>query len=528
MPIFVILVSLPWHRRVTCMVEASAGTKRRGVDRSDDAERARQRQTQQTLKRWRLCGWPRHESSNSPGSGNWETLSVDCKMLKSVKKCLDKRLAAPASADADSQGGMQALGGDVKAEGCAEHPCSPEGATFETQNLAGAVRMQSETDCSSVREGEEDKARPSAIGDASMLELSQLAGKILSDIAAEEERRQRAEQLRLMAEAEAKRKQERIRRQLGDAAVSSTNIISDRPERRARTVVNYAVIDKKAERELRRYVNYTEFGKGKNPFGDSGDESDDDSRRQRKRVTRVAALAPEPVAQESRADRLRRRAGVEDESAGSSSRPRRAAALASSYGERRESSRGSDKDEWVSGESEGEDEKEHGRKPGIDDADLHEDEMEEEEDQEENGAEQARCHGAKGSAFAATLNGTGAQQSMEQDAGDDASPRKRRRIVEEEEEEGEAMDAGEHSARGGARPCDKDEKGAQVPAAGQSQSVWVRDSSDPAAIKALIRGRERRSWVGCRVRKFFPQHGCWPCPFGCRLLVPDPLACCPL
>ena len=505
------------------MVEALARTKRTCLDRIDDAERERQRQTQQTLKRWRLCGWPRHESSNAPGSGNWETLSVDCKMLKSVKKCLDMRLAAPASAGADSQGGMLALGGDATAQGCAEQGGSSEGATVETQNLTEAVRVPSETDCSTVKGKEEDKDPPSAIGDTWLVELSQFAGKVLSDIAAEEERRQRAEQLRLMAEAEARRKQERIRRQLGDAAVSSTNIISDRPERRSRTVVNYAEIEKKAERELRRYVNYTEFGKGKNPFEDSNDESDDDSRRRRKRVTRGAAPAPEPAAQESRADRLLRRAGIVDESAGGSSRPRRAAALASSYGERRVSSSDSDKDEWVSGESEGEEEKEHGRKPGIDDSDLDEDEMEEEGEHEENGAERARGHGARGSAFASNSNGKGAQESKEQDAGEDASPRKRRRIVEEEEDEDE-VDAGEHSARSGALSCGDDEKGSQVPAASQCQSGRVRDSSDPAAIAALIRHRERLSWVGWRVRKFFPQHGCRPCSFGCRLLPHDFLA----
>ena len=51
---------------------------------------------------------------------------------------------------------------------------------------------------------------------------------------------------------QAERKRERIRRQLGDAAVSSSNILGggDR-ERRARKVVNYAEAEKAVDRQLR-------------------------------------------------------------------------------------------------------------------------------------------------------------------------------------------------------------------------------------------------------------------------------------
>ena len=77
-----------------------------------------------------------------------------------------------------------------------------------------------------------------------------------------------------------------MRRQLGDAAVSSSNIISggDRPERRVRKVVNYAEADKEVDRQIRRHVNYVEFGKGKGNVSDS-----DDDQPRRKRVTRGPA-----------------------------------------------------------------------------------------------------------------------------------------------------------------------------------------------------------------------------------------------
>lgn len=57
---------------------------------------------------------------------------------------------------------------------------------------------------------------------------------------------------------QAARKRERIRRQLGDAAVSSNNIIGDSGlGRRARNVVNYADAERAADRQLRKYSYFT-------------------------------------------------------------------------------------------------------------------------------------------------------------------------------------------------------------------------------------------------------------------------------
>ena len=472
----------------------------------NDAEKARQKQTEQTLRRWRLCRWPRHDhaGANAPGSGSWETLSVDCKMLKCVKSCLDTGcLGAPTPVSPGTNVKTEEYeecqeDGCVRSQGVGEQECSSEGASDKPQ--ATPV-------CAETQGGKNEKLGCGRIGREPLAALSQLAGKVLSDVAAEEERRQRAEQLRLLAEAEAKRKQDRIRRQLGDAAVSSSNIISERPERRARNVVNYAEADREAERQLRRYVNYTEFGKGKSPFIDNS-SSDDESRPRRKRVTRESRAAPPP--QESRADRLRRRGGaVDEDEASGSSRPKRAAAMASSYGQRRLSSSDSGNEEWVSGESDGDGEQD------ADGSDVGEDDVEEEgnekcldehdaHDEVRNDAS-ASSTGRVGSDLASNKD----EKSLAGPDEEDHSPRKRRKIVDDEEEDENygreaAGREGEHERS--AIAVD-DQSGALDRNEAHEKDLRVRNSSDPAAIAALVKGRERASWVGKSVRKHFRQHG---------------------
>lgn len=227
---------------------------------AEDALRARQAETEKTLRRWRLVDWPRHEKT-AAGSGTWETLAVDLNMLARVKSSLDTHLGLDAGLDAglDVSASWQA---EQEGRSCKEVADKNVLADKNVPNAEAEEGTSSGFKCAEPqsstldRDGEGGQEMEREEVDLLLVGVSELAGKVLAQVAADEQKRFRAEQLRLLAEAEAQRKRERVRRQLGDAAVSSSNIISqsDRPERRSRKVINYAQAEKDMDRQLKQYA----------------------------------------------------------------------------------------------------------------------------------------------------------------------------------------------------------------------------------------------------------------------------------
>jgi len=211
---------------------------------------------------------------------------------------------------------------------------------------------------------------------------------------------------------------------------------------------------------------------------------------------------------------LRRRGGaVDGDAASGSSRPKRAAAMASSYGERRVSSSDSGNEEWVSGESDGDGEEDaDGRRSDMDGSDLGEDNVGEEGDKEcldEDDAHDEVRDGASASSTGRVGSHLASNKDEKSLAGPDEqdhSPRKRRKIVDDEEEDESYGTEGAHE--GSAIGVD-DESGALDRIEAHEKGLRVRNSSDAGAIAALVKGRERASWVGKSVRKHFRQHGCY-------------------
>lgn len=223
---------------------------------AEDALRARQAETEKTLRRWRLVDWPRHEKT-AAGSGTWETLAVDVNMLARVKSSLDTHLGLDAGLDArlDVSATRQAKQEGRSCKEVADNDVPNAEAQEGTSSGFKCAEPQSST---LDRGGEGGQEMERAEVDSLLVGVSELAGKVLAQVAADEQKRFRAEQLRLLAEAEAQRKRERVRRQLGDAAVSSSNIISqsDRPERRSRKVINYAQAEKDMDRQFKQYAPF--------------------------------------------------------------------------------------------------------------------------------------------------------------------------------------------------------------------------------------------------------------------------------
>ena len=225
---------------------------------------------------------------------------------------------------------------------------------------------------------------------------------------------------------------------------------------------------------------------------------------------------------ETREERLTRRRGegiAEEKSAGSG-RPRRAAAMASAYGERRESSTDNSDEEWVSGGSE-EEEEELGEAEGEEDGEEEEEEEVDKEDPLEGESDDAQGqpfkHRPQGSAFAyAQKNPARGRVEVEQASEDPrdlerledgvGSSRKRRRILDEEDDE-ESEEGGQTSGTQGKQQKrmlsdDEDDEGEDEPGGSE-----VNVSSNKSVIASLVKHRERMSWVGRTVSKYFPGYG---------------------
>ena len=514
----------------------------------NDTQKARAQETEKRLRRWRLCGWPCYETSKSPGGGRWETLSVDLKTLEGVKRCIDARVVPPVQQRDDAHPAAQGMpvnpdSDSMAADGAARQDelANEKRADEDTDrelSIGGALQATDDTVRHAVGQISDGKANlvPAAEGqgadvienvvdtDPALIEVSQLAGKVLSDAAAEQERRRRAEELRRLAEAEAARKKERIRRQLGESAVSASNIVTEGGfGRRARKVVNYAEAERESDRQLRKYINHVEFGKGKY----KEDSSEDEGRSTRRRVTR--RVASPPPRQESREERLARRTGERKvESDDGPSRPRRAAALAGAYGERRLSSSDSDGDEWESDASDGKEEEDVAEESeGNDWQDARD------RDIEANGALGAfasretprkRKHLAEDE----DENQNQMQEEREEDGADGTPEEKAGNCIGDVETQGMRLRLGADDQVQGEAPVEgvraEEVMGSEVgpeehvaeaqleiqePEADQDQDQDQEEveASYRASIASLVRDRERASWLGRRVVKNFPGFG---------------------
>jgi hypothetical protein len=216
---------------------------------NSDAEslKARQQETEKKLRRWRLCGWPRYETAKVPGEGRWETLSVDCKTLDDLKRCIDMHVGhdpilgakslppAPVPPhnchEAEDDGTkMPVIDAVCEDEIKREEAGRPNG--HDTEEFAGAAddtraadagamektansfpcaayadtRAKSLTPalcCHEVDNKDGDVVKGNGIiADQALLVVSQLAQKVLEDVAAEKQRKRKAEELRRLAEAE--------------------------------------------------------------------------------------------------------------------------------------------------------------------------------------------------------------------------------------------------------------------------------------------------------------------------------------
>ena len=215
---------------------------------------------------------------------------------------------------------------------------------------------------------------------------------------------------------------------------------------------------------------------------------------------------------ETRTDRMRKRGGIsfDEPAASGTGRPRRAAALVSGYGERRVSSSESDSDQWVSGASDEEREAESGRKRRKNIVSEEEEDVSEEDS---TGANKEREDGKRGSAFG--RNGGRLKQNHTENFGvadcdygeeeaTSAQAPKRRRILDEDYEtaeqdaEGNICLEGNGSGEGG-------RKG--IIACEDEETEAGEVSSDKSTIATLIKTRERESWKGRQVKKYFPRHG---------------------
>jgi hypothetical protein len=227
---------------------------------------------------------------------------------------------------------------------------------------------------------------------------------------------------------------------------------------------------------------------------------------------------------ETRTDRMRKRGGIsfDEPAASGTGRPRRAAALVSGYGERRVSSSESNSDQWVSGASDEEREAESGRKrrKNI----ISEDEEEDVSEEDSTGANKEREDDKRGSAFGrkggrlkqihTEAGGTMEAEEAENfgvadcDYGEEeatsAQAPKRRRILDEDYENAEQDAVGDCLEGNGSG-----EEGKRIIACEdeETEAGEVLQSSDKSTIATLIKTRERESWKGRQVKKYFPRHG---------------------
>ena len=192
---------------------------------SDDAQKLRQLETEKKLRRWRLCRWPQYDVSSlipsaAPGAGKWETLSMDLDTLKRLKGTLDKhvvRRSPQAEKEAsDEDGGAEDGQEDEAPVGAkcadldAEDAGKERGESHEGDENEGAVVAASHNGQLHSQNGAGTAAAGSGVADmergkemdAALVAVADLAGRVLANIAAERERKKKAEELRKLAEAE--------------------------------------------------------------------------------------------------------------------------------------------------------------------------------------------------------------------------------------------------------------------------------------------------------------------------------------
>jgi hypothetical protein len=164
----------------------------------DDAQIAREIETQKKIRRWRLCGWPRYKTAATSGSGSWETLAVDTLSLEKLKKSLDTHLGNGTHLRINGKGQGAMAKDEVENE---EGMGNENGDGCESINEVSSQESGGTTGNSKAVEtgnGKDEHAKK----DEALKDVSQLVGKVLADVTAEAQRRHKAEQLRLLAEAE--------------------------------------------------------------------------------------------------------------------------------------------------------------------------------------------------------------------------------------------------------------------------------------------------------------------------------------
>ncbi len=173
---------------------------------SDDAQKLRQLETEKKLRRWQLCRWPRYDvapliPTAAPGAGKWETLSMDLDTLQRLKGTLDMHFARRSPQAEREAGDEDGVAEDEKGDGATVGAkLDAEGAGKEESDKRQS-RSQDRADTTAAGSRGADMELDNE-GDAALVAVADLAGKVLANIAAERERKKKAEELRKLAEAE--------------------------------------------------------------------------------------------------------------------------------------------------------------------------------------------------------------------------------------------------------------------------------------------------------------------------------------